>query len=105
MNTQVKASIGVSPSELIFGNSVNHDDHFLTAPGPTRRDDPPHEHIKELMDAQERILEIAQRNQEEHDIYVVAERSKSNSQSTTFPINSYVLVQYESTQIDMVHIE
>ena len=34
MNTQVKTSIGVSPTEMIFGNSVNHDDHFSQPPGP-----------------------------------------------------------------------
>ena len=103
MNTQVKASIGISPTEMIFGNSVNHDDHFLTVPETTKRDDPPHEHIKELMAAQERILQIARRNQESHDTYVIAERSKDNSQSTTFPINSYVLVQYETQKSSKLH--
>ena len=66
-------STGVSPTEMIFGNSVNPDRHFLTAPGPTRRDESVHEHVKKLMAAQERIIQVAQKNQEEHDIYVIAE--------------------------------
>ena len=103
LNTQVKTSTGISPTEMIFGNSVNHDLHFLTAPGPTKRDDPPHEHVKKLMAAQERIIQIAQKNQEEHDIYVIASRSKDSSHTTTFPINSYVLVQYETQKSSKLH--
>jgi hypothetical protein len=103
LNTQVKTSTGISPTEMIFGNSVNHDLHFLTAPGPTKRDDPPHEHVKQLIAAQERIIKIAQKNQEEHDIYAIATRSNDNSHTTTFPINSYVLVQYETQKSSKLH--
>ena len=103
LNTQVKTSTGVSPTEMIFGNSVNHDLHFLKAPGSTKRDDPPHEHVKQLIAAQERIIKIAQKNQEDHDIYVIAARSTSNSHTTTFPINSYVLVQYETQKTTKLH--
>ena len=55
------------------------------------------------MAAQERIIQIAQKNQEEHDIYVIAERSKSNPYTTNFPINSYVLVQYETQKTSKLH--
>ena len=78
LNTQIKTSTEVSPTEMIFGNSVNLDRHFLTGSEPTKRDEPVHEHVKELIAAHERIIKIAQKNQEEHDIYVIAERSKSN---------------------------
>ena len=103
LNTQIKTSTGVSPTEMIFGNSVNHGRHFLTAPGPTMKDESVHDHVKELMAAQERIIQIAQRNQEEHGIYVIAERSKNNSHTTTFPINSYVFVQYETQNTTKLH--
>ena len=96
MNTQVKTSTGVSPTEINFGSSVNYDEHFLTTPRSTTRDEPPHEHIKDFMEIQERIIRIAQDNQEQHDIYVIAKRSENNSYTTHFPINSYVLVQYET---------
>jgi hypothetical protein len=103
LNTQVKTSTGISPTEMIFGNSVNHDLHFLTAPGPTKRDDPPHEHVKQLIAAQERIIRIAQQNQQDHDVYVIATRAKDNTHTTTFPINSYVLVQYETQKSSKLH--
>ena len=88
---------------MIFGNSVNHDRHFLTAPGPTKGDESVHEHVKKLMAAQERIIQIAQKNQEEHDIYVIATRSKNNPYTTNFPINLYVLVQYETQKTSKLH--
>jgi len=103
LNTQVKTSTGISPTEMIFGNSVNHDLHFLTAPGPTKRDDPPHEHVKQLIAAQERIIRIAQQNQQDHDVYVIATRAKDKTHTTTFPINSYVLVQYETQKSSKLH--
>ena len=95
MNTQVQSSTEVSPTEMIFGSSVNHDEHFLTTPGSTTRDEPPHEYIKDLMQIQERTIRIAQ-DQEQHDMYVIAKRSQNNSYTTHFLINSYVLVQYET---------
>ena len=59
--------------------------------------------IKSLAGAQERIIKIAQENQEQHDIYVIAERSTHNSHTTHFPINSYVLVQYETQKSTKLH--
>ena len=41
-----------------------------------------YEHIKELVEAQERMIKIAQENQEEHDIYVIADRSNEHSHTT-----------------------
>ena len=92
MNTLVKTGRGISPTELIFATSVDHDDHFLTTPKMSRSDESHHEHIKELVEAQERIIKIVKENQEEHDMYVIAERSKEYSHTTHFLIDSYVLV-------------
>ena len=88
---------------FVNGNSVYHDHHFLTAPRPTKRDEPPHEYVKELIAARERIIQIARKNQEEDNMYVIAERSKSNPYTMTFPINSYVLVQYETQNTTKLH--
>ena len=62
-----------------------------------------YEHIKELVEAQERMIKIAQENQEEHDIFVIAERSKQHSHTTHFPINSYLLAQYETQNATKLH--
>ena len=92
MNTLVKTTTGVSPTELIFGSSVNHDDHFLKTPKSTTSNESHHEHIKSLVEAQERTIKIAQENQEDHGIYVIAEKSKDHSHMTHFPINSCVRI-------------
>ena len=39
----------------------------------------------------------------ELDLYVIAERSKNLSHTTHFPINSYVLVQYETQKTSKLH--
>ena len=59
MNTLIKSSTGISPTELFFGTSVNHDEHFLTTPKLTTSNEFHHEHIKESVNAQERIIIIA----------------------------------------------
>jgi len=68
MNTLVKTITRVSPNEMIFATSANHETHFLKSPEMTSSNEMHHEHIKQLVKAQGRIIEIAQRNQEEHDI-------------------------------------
>ena len=98
MNTLVKTSTGVSPNELIFATSANHDNHFWSTPELTTSYKSHHEHTKEFVEAQERIIKIAQENQEEHDIYVITERSKYYSHTSYFSINSYVLLQQHETQ-------
>ena len=85
MNTLVKSSTKVSPTELIHGTSVNHDDHFLATPKLTTSNESHHEHIKELINAQERIIKIAQDNQMEHDLYVIAKKSKNCIAATFGP--------------------
>ena len=74
MNTLVKTTTNVSPTELIFGNNVNREAYILTESTTTNVSH--HEHIKELVEAQERIIKIARENQKEHDIFVIADRSK-----------------------------
>ena len=59
----------------IYGSSVNHDDYFLIESNSTTSNDSHHEHIISLVEARERIIKIAQENQQDHDIYVIAERS------------------------------
>ena len=94
MNTQVHNSIGVSPSQLIFGNAINHDAHFLMEPGKDSSLQTYHERIAKLYKAQAKLLEIAQKNQLALDSFHMAKRAVD--EVTTFPINSYVLAEYET---------
>ena len=46
-----------------------------------------------MLKAQADIIRIAQQHQEEHDVHHI---SMHTAERTEFPINSYVLVQYEN---------
>ena len=48
-----------------------------------------------MLDAQADIIKIAQLHQEEHDVHHI---SMHTAERTEFPINSYVLVQYENIE-------
>ena len=83
--------------------SVNHGDHFFTSPDLTTKDESHPEYLKELVHIEERIIKIARENQKEHDIYVIAQISEDYSYTSYFPINSYVLVQYETQKTSKLH--
>ena len=103
MNTLVKTTTGASPTEMIYGNSINHDHYFLDRETKSSTNESHHDMIKDMIHAQEKIITIAQKNQENHDIHVVATRSKESSTVTHFPINSYVLVTYETQKETKLH--
>jgi hypothetical protein len=94
MNTQVHTSIGVSPSQLIFGNAINHDTHFLTEPKTDSTVRTYHKKIEQLYTSQERLLRVAQKTQEDLDNFHIAQRD--SGKETHFPVNSYVLASYET---------
>ena len=103
LNTSVKATTKVTPNELIFGTSVNHDFQFLIKPEAAKSDKTHHETINELLLVQEKLIKIARNNQHEHDVYVVAQRSQDQPHIIHFPINSYVLVNYETQKDTKLH--
>ena len=76
---------------------------ILKTPKSTTSNESHHEHIKSLVEAQECIIKIAQDNQEQHSIHVIAKRLENNSYTTHFPINSYVLVNYETQKTSKLH--
>ncbi len=92
MNASVHSTIGVSPAQIVFGNAVRLDRNLLplaTADHSTNA----HEYLADLLNAQAEILQIAIRNQLETDRFHISERG--GKEITEFPINSYVLVNYE----------
>jgi hypothetical protein len=103
LNTSVKSTTKVTPTELIFGTSVNHDFQFLKKPEPAQSDETHHETINKLLVVQEKLIRIAQDNQYEHDVYVVSQRSEDQPHTIHFPINSYVLVNYETQKSSKLH--
>jgi leucyl aminopeptidase len=101
LNASVHKSIGVSPSQIVFGNAVNLDRQILPLPDEISNPTSYKEYLQDMMKAQSEILRIAKKSQQETDDFEIAKRVASNKRKfgneevTEFPINSYVLVNYE----------
>jgi hypothetical protein len=96
MNSSVHNTLGVSPAQLVFGNAVRLDRNLLPEiPFQIRNSEQAvNVYLEDLLKAQEEIVQIAQRNQWKTDQFHIATRG-GNQPITEFPINSYVLVNYE----------
>ena len=90
----------VFPAQIIYGNSIGLDQQILldkNDPIITRH----HEKMSisewtaKTLKAQADIIRIAQQRQEEHGVHHI---SIHTAERTEFPINSYVLVQYENLE-------
>jgi transposase InsO family protein len=95
MNSQVHSSIGVSPAQLIFGNSVNHESNILY-PHAKKDEQTYNTHIQQLLQTQAKLIQSAQQTQYSTDMFHIAQRDINNP--TVFPINSYVLAEYETSK-------
>ena len=100
LNTMTHTSLGVSPSQMLYGGVVNHDTHFLT---PYYKVQPktPSEHMKKLVEAQEHFLNVALKTQQKLDEFNV--RKREVEEVAYFPINSYVLAEYETQSPSKLH--
>jgi len=89
-NADVKASLGVSPAQIIFGNSIQLDRGILFDHIPnssiTLSD-----WMRKMLDAQAQIVAIARRQLDERDEH---HTSQAPAHVTSFPVNSYVLIDY-----------
>jgi hypothetical protein len=94
MNAEEKMNTGVSPAELLFGNSVDLGRELLRKPsaqvGPVKQRDL-HTHMEQLLSSQKRLIEVAQATQEKHDTHHM---SGFDPDFSEYPINSYVLLDH-----------
>ena len=88
----------VSPSQTVFGNSIDHDVHFVVAPKGNSTEFKYIDRIEQMLKTQERLLNIARKNQLSDDRLKIAKRQID--EETNFPINSYVLAEYETKKPD-----
>jgi len=90
INSSVHSSIGCSPAQLLFGNVLNLDRCLLDTPTaqPTTSIS---EWADKMLNAQSKIVEIAQRIQLDKQ---TKHLSETNEAPTDFPVNSFVLVSY-----------
>ena len=100
LNTMTHTSIGVSPSQMLYGGIINHDTHFLN---PYIKSEPKShkEHITKLLAAQKHFLNVAVNAQQKLDEFNVSKRE--TNEPTFFPINSYVLAEYETQVPSKLH--
>ena len=104
INSQVNSRTSVSPTQMIFGNAINHDSHFLSEPLQNDLDKSAREYMSNMLQVQQKIIFIAQQSQEQNDThYIIAQENKGNYKQTHFPINSYVLVEYETRKDSKLH--
>ena len=96
MNASVHTTLGVSPAQLVFGNAVRLDRNLLPEiPLQIRHSGQAvNVYLNDLLETQKEIVQIALRNQLQTDQFHIANRG-GNKPITEFPINSYVLVNYE----------
>ena len=60
--------------------------------------------MSNMLQVQQKIIFIAQQSQEQNDThYIIAQENKGNYKQTHFPINSYVLVEYETRKDSKLH--
>jgi hypothetical protein len=97
MNASVHKSIGVSPAQLLFGNSINLDVGIFIP--QEERDEqnsakPLSVWMSNMLEKQQILIAKAQQIQSEHDTHHIAKHTVSEQDVTVYPVNSYVLVKY-----------
>ena len=93
MNAEVHESIGVSPSQILFGNAINLDRGIFVPFKPEMNKTVAlSEWTSNMLQAQADVVWIAQHTQRKKDDAHIG----TQGAVTEFPINSYVLVQYET---------
>mgnify|MGYP003336092690 CR=1 FL=1 len=94
-NASPHSSTGVSPAELVFGNSCRLDRHTYFIPPSRSTPQSIFEYLTKKRRQQELALTLAYEHNTQEDQQHIARAS--TAPVTEFPINSYVLVQYETT--------
>ena len=78
INSQVNSRTNVSPTQMIFGNAINHDSQFLSAPTTNDLDKSALEYMSNMLQIQQKIILIAQKSQEENDTHYIATQENSH---------------------------
>lgn len=92
-NAQTHSVLGVSPAQIIFGNTIDLDRGIISPISPM--DEMPYDdYVQQQSLLQAEILQAAADAQFKEDQYNIAARAPSQPH-TEFPTNSYVLARYE----------
>ncbi len=91
LNSEEKTNTGLSPAEILFGNTVDLGRHVLHKPitVPPNSHESLSDYMENLLQQQATLIEVAQATQLKHDSHHL---STFDPAFTEFPINSYVLL-------------
>jgi hypothetical protein len=104
INSTISTSLGVSPSQIIYGDALNLNRGFIVSIEDKEKYDSEvalSEYSKEMIDRQAKIIAAAQKHQTHaNDNYIASKNEKyKHIELTEFPVNSYVLLGYPPTNL------
>jgi transposase InsO family protein len=104
INSTVHESIGVSPAQIIFGDALNLNRGFIVSIDDKEKFDSEvvmSEYSRDMIARQAEIIAVAQKHQHTVDEQYIAAKNKKykNVEITVFPVNSYVLLGYPSSNL------
>ena len=99
LNSATNSSIGVSPAQLVFGNSVQLDRGLLNPMGMQKTVKTLSEFSAKMLSAQSHYIEAAIATQKAKDEL----QHMKQDEITVYPINSYVLVAYRDAPPSKLH--
>ena len=91
LNSHVKEALGVSPAQILFGNSIQLDRGILL-PNLPNQSATLSDWMRNMLQAQSNIINVARQTLDNRDEAHMA--SKEHLTPTEFPVNSFVLVDY-----------
>jgi hypothetical protein len=108
MNASIHEAIGVSPSQLLFGTSINLDRGIFLPQKDLHDREGERMNLSEwaekMLEKQAVVLNIARQRQDERNKIHLAEAAISDGKEyTEYPINSYVLVEYHDRPPSKLH--
>ena len=103
-NSTISDSIGVSPSQLIYGGALNLNRGFIFNIEDKERYDSEvdlSDYAKDMLERQAAIIAIAQKHQAQVNEKHIATKNfqYKHIDVTVFPVNSFVMVAYPNTKI------
>ena len=89
LNSEIKLRTGVTPAEIIFGNTIDLGRYLLHRPTtPPDANKSLNEHLEKMLQDQRKFIEVAQETQREHDSFHM---QQSDDDLTDYPVNSFIL--------------
>ena len=99
LNADVKEALGVSPAQILFGNSIQLD-RGVFLPHVPNTTETLSEWMSKMLKAQAEIIHTARLHLNGRD---ERHMSQSHTEPTSFPVNSYVLVSYDKQPPTTLH--